>query len=183
VDNGWGLDLYKDESKFLLVRPLLRNEREMDYETVTLIEPSLNDVIKANQESAVNHATTIQARNFDNAIFSVLLAKMEDNYFSREVAKELYEEIAEACGINPAYVFRTKFDVSLYIDGEFQFSVEVEADDEDEANTEVRDNLEWETTLSGTVSYEGKSSRFSQDINTPDDIEEYLIVKLEAVEQ
>lgn len=155
----------------------------MDYETVTLIEPSVNDVIKSNLESAVNHATTIQARNFDNAIFSVLEGKMEDNYFSREIAKELYEEIAQACGIRPAYVFKTKFDVSVYIDNEFQFSVEVEASDEDEANEEVRDNLEWELTLSGTVSYDGKSGRFSQEINQPNDVEEYLIVKIEAVEQ
>jgi len=155
----------------------------MDYETVTLIEPTINDVIKSNQESAVNHATTIQARNFDNAIFSVLQTKMNDMYFSREIAKEIYEEITDACGIRPAYVFRTKFDVSVYIDGEFQFDVEVEANDEDEANQEVRDNLEWETKLSGTVSYDGKSSRFAQDINTPDDIEEYLMLKFEAVEQ
>jgi hypothetical protein len=63
------------------------------------------------------------------------------------------------------------------------FSVEVEADDEEAAEEEVSNNLEWEVNMSGNVSYNHARGDFNRiDINTPNDITEYLIVEYQVEE-
>ena len=60
---------------------------------------------------------------------------------------------------------------------------EVEAEDEEAAEEEVSSNLEWEVNIPGTVSFNHESGDFNRiDINTPNDIEEYLIVEYQVEE-
>ena len=155
----------------------------MDYETVIPLEASMSDVYKSVLETTVSDVTSYQARNFDNALFGTLEEKVAEEYFSKDIAKEIYEEVMACAGLTPRNTFTTKFNVSVLVDGTKMFTVEVEAEDEDAAEEEVSSNLEWEVNISGTVSFNNESGDFNRiDINTPNDIEEYLIVEYQVEE-
>ena len=155
----------------------------MDYETVIPLEASMSDVYKSVLETTVSDVTSYQARNFDNALFGTLEEKVAEDYFSKDIAKEIYEEVMACAGLTPRNTFTTKFNVSVLVDGTKMFTVEVEAEDEDAAEEEVSSMLEWDVNISGTVSYSDESGDFNRvDVNTPNDITDYLIVEYQVEE-
>ena len=155
----------------------------MDYETVIPIEPIMADHTSIVYQSTMDNALSHQARIFDNALFGTLEEKVSEEYFSKDIAKEIYEEVMACAGLTPRNEFTTKFNVSVLVDGTKMFTVEVEAEDEDAAEEEVSTNLEWEVNMSGTVSFNNESGDFNRiDINTPNDITEYLIVEYQVEE-
>ena len=155
----------------------------MDYETVIPIEPIMADHTSIVYQSTMDNAVSHQARIFDNALFGTLEEKVAEDYFSKDIAKEIYEEVMACAGLTPRNTFTTKFNVSVLVDGTKMFTVEVEAEDEEAAEEEVSSNLEWEVNMSGTVSFNNESGDFNRiDINTPNDIEEYLIVEYQVEE-
>ena len=155
----------------------------MDYETVIPIEPIMADHTSIVYQSTMDNGLSHQARIFDNALFGTLEEKVSEDYFSKDVAKEIYEEVMACAGLTPRNQFTTKFKVSVLVDGTKMFSVEVEADDEEAAEEEVSTNLEWEVNMSGNVSYNHERGDFNRiDINTPNDITEYLIVEYQVEE-
>lgn len=155
----------------------------MDYETVIQIEPSPIDHASIVYQSTMDNAVSHQARIFDNALFGTLEEKVSEEYFSKDIAKEIYEEVMACAGLTPRNQFTTKFKVSVLVDNTKMFSVEVEADDEEAAEEEVSNNLEWEVNMSGNVSYNHERGDFNRiDINTPNDITEYLIVEYQVEE-
>lgn len=118
----------------------------------------------------------------DTVVFNELVLLMAEERIDLETANASYFRILKDLGINGQFSFAQKYEVEVSVNGNQMFKTTVEADDEDEAIEEVRENIEWDDiTISGTISYNDNSGSFRNEyVNTPDDLDEYLLVEYKA---
>lgn len=129
----------------------------MTEETVTTPDP-----IALAIASQVDEASRNAIRNTHNKAISAITNALQDRIdegsdLDKDLARDIFKAFCEYFGYHAENPFKSKYKVTVkYGYYTTLFSVEVEADSEDEAREEVEQNLSLSNlTISGTVEYSG----------------------------
>jgi hypothetical protein len=134
----------------------------MDNTEETVITP---DPIALAIASQVDEASRKAIRDTHNKAISAVTNALQDRIdegsdLTKELARDIFKAVCEYLGYHADNPFKSKYKVTVKY-GYYNelFSVEVEADSEEEAREEVEQNLSLSNlTISGTVEYSGDDS-------------------------
>lgn len=121
----------------------------------------LSDPIAQAISAQVSEASRRAIRETNNKAISAITNALQDRIdegsdLDKETARDIFKAFCEYLGYFAENPFKSKYKVTVKYGYNTLFSVEVEADSEDEAREEVEQNLSLSNLrVSGTVEYSG----------------------------
>ena len=138
--------------------------------------PTTPDPIALAIASQVDEASRTAIRNTHNKAISAVTNALQDRIdegsdLTKELARDIFKAVCEYLGYHADNPFKSKYKVTVKY-GYYNelFSVEVEADSEDEAREEVEQNLSLsDVKVSGTIEYSGDDDTESGEFEDHED--------------
>ena len=103
--------------------------------------------------------------NVRNTLVKVLETEVSEHDMTKETANRIFDAVSDELGLSWDTLFPSKYEVEVSHNWDFLFRVTVEADDEDDAENQVKENLE---TNDATVNISCGLSGWSGDVENVD---------------